>query len=242
MKKPLILFIIGVLLIGVAFISKTQAATEPELDESKTVVEYTATQLYVSYVLKEKVSQSNRQIAIYQKDGKTPIGTSGVMTVGSRQGVFTVNTTYRGTVDVAVVQPLNTGGFVKSGSIQKVPVVAATGTTGTIGGTSGEKRFKDTLFAGPNNDALTAGDYLYRLYVWSVTIAILGATAVIIRAGYVYAVGRGNPSAVASAKELIVNALVGLALLILSYTILRFILGDRVKNQAPPSKPITMLK
>lgn len=93
----------------------------------------------------------------------------------------------------------------------------------------GERQFSDTLFG--FGRPVTAGQYLYNLYIWAVAIAIIAATISIIRAGYVYTMGRGNPSAISSAKEMIVSALVGLALLILSYTILRFVLGSRVSEQ-----------
>ncbi len=254
MNRPLVLFLIGIVLIGAAFLSKAQAA-EPILDAKNTKVEYSGNVLTVKYAFTKPTDQSNEQIALYQKGANigSPIGLSPTVEKGKKQGEFTVTSPYKGQVEVAVVTSLGGGKYAKASTLTTTPVAATvqpntstgtgiqsgsqsgtqTTTTGTIG-KAGEKRFKDTLFAGPNNDAITAGDYLYRLYVWAVTIAILGATAVIIRAGYIYATGRGNPSAITSAKELIVNALVGLALLILSYSILRFILGPRVKNQEPP--------
>jgi hypothetical protein len=78
--------------------------------------------------------------------------------------------------------------------------------------------FKGTLFGD-----VTAGEYVRRLYLWAVGIAILGASIGIMYAGYRYAMGRGNPTEISSAKEIIVNSLVGLALLLLSFTILRFL-------------------
>lgn len=80
-------------------------------------------------------------------------------------------------------------------------------------------QFCNTLFG----DHITAPDYVAKFYTWSVGIAIFGASLMIIYAGYRYTMSRGNPSEISSAKEIIVSSLVGLALLLLSYTILRFI-------------------
>jgi hypothetical protein len=82
-------------------------------------------------------------------------------------------------------------------------------------------QFRDTLFS--PNSSICAKDYLKRLYLWAVGLAILGSSGMIIYAGYKYTVGKGNPTEVSNAKEIIVSTLVGLALLLLSYTILRFL-------------------
>jgi hypothetical protein len=79
--------------------------------------------------------------------------------------------------------------------------------------------FCNTLFG----DKVTAQDYFSRFYAWAVGLAILGASGMIIWAGYRYTTSRGNPSEANAAKEMIISALVGLALLLLSYTILRFL-------------------
>lgn len=79
--------------------------------------------------------------------------------------------------------------------------------------------FCNTLFG----DKVTAQDYLSRFYAWAVGLAVLGAAGMIVWAGYRYTTSRGNPSEANAAREMIVSALVGLALLLLSYTILRFL-------------------
>lgn len=79
--------------------------------------------------------------------------------------------------------------------------------------------FCNTLF-GSN---VTAGGYFLNFYRWAVGIAILGAAVAIVFAGYKYAMSRGNPSEISTAKEIIVSAIVGLVLLLLSFTIARFL-------------------
>ncbi len=88
-------------------------------------------------------------------------------------------------------------------------------------------KFGNTIF-GSN---LCAQDFLTRAYLWAVGVAIIGAAGMIIFAGYRYAVSRGNPAEVNNAREIIISTLVGLALLILSYTILQYF-GVKVKT--PP--------
>lgn len=110
-----------------------------------------------------------------------------------------------------------------------VQAQASKGTTTTVGDQK-QKVFTDTLFGD-----VTANQYFYRMYIWAVSLAVLAATAMVIRAGYIYTAGQGNPSAISSAKEMIINTMVGLALLVLSYTILRFIIGARVQT---PSQSI----
>ncbi len=79
--------------------------------------------------------------------------------------------------------------------------------------------FCNTLFG--NN--VSAGGYFLNFYRWAVTIAIIGAAVAIVFAGYKYAMSRGNPSEISTAKEIIVSAIVGLVLLLLSFTIVRFL-------------------
>lgn len=86
-------------------------------------------------------------------------------------------------------------------------------------------KFGNTVFG---ND-ICAQDFLTRAYLWAVGIAIIGAAGMIIYAGYKYAVSRGNPSEVNNAKEIIISTLVGLALLVVSFTILQFF-GVRVQD------------
>lgn len=96
--------------------------------------------------------------------------------------------------------------------------------SGTNTGSGDGFQFRDTLFGN-----VTAPQYIRSLYIWSVGIAILGASIMMIYAGYKYTASRGNPTELSNAKEIIISSLVGLALLILSFTILRF-LGVNVRN------------
>jgi hypothetical protein len=89
-------------------------------------------------------------------------------------------------------------------------------------------QFCNTLFG----NQITASQYLANLYTWAIGIAVFGASLMIIYAGYKYTTSGGNPSAIGEAKEIIQNALLGLLLLLLSYTILHF-LGINLKNASP---------
>jgi hypothetical protein len=109
--------------------------------------------------------------------------------------------------------------------------------SGADGASTDTFRFKNTLFG----DNITAPQYVRSLYIWSVGIAILGASGMIIYAGYKYTASRGNPSEISNAKEIIISSLVGLALLLLSFTILRF-LGVNVKNATQESVNSTTTK
>lgn len=83
----------------------------------------------------------------------------------------------------------------------------------------GSFTFCETLFG----EKITAAEYLLKAYYWAVGVAIFGAAAAITFAGYKYAMSRGNPSELTSAKEIIISAIIGLVLLLLSYAILRFL-------------------
>jgi hypothetical protein len=85
----------------------------------------------------------------------------------------------------------------------------------------GTFEFNNTLFG--RGSGVTATEYVTRFYRWAVGIAIFASSVGIIWAGYKYALSKGNPTEVGSAKEMIISILVGLGLLILAYTILRFI-------------------
>jgi len=76
------------------------------------------------------------------------------------------------------------------------------------------------------NQNLKVGDFVTLLYKW----VILGigpalAILVMIYAGYVYMTSQGNPDSIKTAKDLIIGALVGLALIILAGVILRNVVG-----------------
>jgi hypothetical protein len=105
-----------------------------------------------------------------------------------------------------------------------------TDTNGTINSQASQTncyKFRNVLFTKSGEDGICADDFLTRAYLWAVGLAILGAVGMIIYAGYKYAVSRGNPSEINNAKEIIISTLVGLALLVLSYTILSY-LGVKV--------------
>jgi len=72
----------------------------------------------------------------------------------------------------------------------------------------------------------SVGSYVTLLYKW----VILGigpalAMLVMIYAGYIYMTSQGNPDSLKTAKDLIIGALVGLALIILAGVILRNLVG-----------------
>lgn len=99
-----------------------------------------------------------------------------------------------------------------------------TGTSAATDCTSGSAsfvngQFCNTLFG----ENVTASQYFANFYRWAVGIAILGAAIAIVFAGYKYAMSKGNPSEISSAKEIIISAIMGLVLLLLSFTIVRFL-------------------
>ncbi len=99
---------------------------------------------------------------------------------------------------------------------------------------SAEYQFCETLFG----DKISAQDYFIKAYYWAVAVAIIGAVGMIIWAGYKYALSKGSPSEIGNAKEMIISAVVGLTLLLLSFVILRF-LGINVVSQAPSATNTT---
>jgi len=69
------------------------------------------------------------------------------------------------------------------------------------------------------------GDYITILYNWIIPFAGGLAVLVLIYAGYLYATSQGNPDSVNRAKELIIGAITGLALIILAGVILHNVIG-----------------
>lgn len=69
------------------------------------------------------------------------------------------------------------------------------------------------------------GHYVELLYKWGIVAATSLAVLVVIYAGYLYAMSQGNPDSTKLAKDLIVGALVGLALIILAGVILKNVVG-----------------
>lgn len=70
-------------------------------------------------------------------------------------------------------------------------------------------------------NAQTVGDYITALYPWVLGVCVSLATLIVIYAGYLYVTSQGNPESTKTAKELIIGALLGLALIILAGVILK---------------------
>ncbi|MCL5407150.1 MAG: pilin [Patescibacteria group bacterium] len=69
------------------------------------------------------------------------------------------------------------------------------------------------------------GDYITLLYKWVLPFAAGLAVLMIIYAGYLYITSQGNPDNIKQAKDYIIGALVGLALIILAGVILKSVIG-----------------
>ncbi len=104
---------------------------------------------------------------------------------------------------------------------RSAPATVASGTnTGGSAVSAGEcYKFSGTLFG----DGICANDYLSKFYAWAVGIAVVGASLMVIFAGYKYTLSRGDPSKITDAKDIIYNVILGLVLLVLSYAILRYL-------------------
>lgn len=97
------------------------------------------------------------------------------------------------------------------GNTTPTPTVQASSATGAT--------FNNTLFG----SGITSVQYFQRLYLWAVGLAFTAATLSIIYAGYLYTMSRGDTTAVNQAKEIIISSLTGVTLLVLSFTILRYL-------------------
>lgn len=73
--------------------------------------------------------------------------------------------------------------------------------------------------------AKNVGEFVSILFKWGVPVATSLAVAVMIYAGYLYMTSQGNPDTIKSAKDYIIGALVGLALIILAGVILKNVIG-----------------
>ncbi|HBF67124.1 MAG TPA: hypothetical protein DDW36_01720 [Candidatus Magasanikbacteria bacterium] len=78
------------------------------------------------------------------------------------------------------------------------------------------------------------GQYVKRLYVLAMGLGVLSAMIVIVHAGLMYAASAGNPEVLGGAKKHIGDAIIGLFLLLGSYTLLYTINPDLV-NLRPPA-------
>lgn len=81
---------------------------------------------------------------------------------------------------------------------------------------TGEEQFRN---------AKSVGEYVTLLYKIGIPICLGLGGLVIIYAGYIYATSQGNPDSIKTAKDFIIGALVGIALIILAGVILRNIIG-----------------
>lgn len=85
------------------------------------------------------------------------------------------------------------------------------------------------------------GAYIGNLYQWAIVIGAGLAVLMIMWAGYIYVISAGDPEAVRQAKDYLWGALLGLALLILTYVIYNTlkISGPEVPATAAPTNPAT---
>lgn len=72
------------------------------------------------------------------------------------------------------------------------------------------------------------GSYITILYKWVLPFCAGLAVLMMIYAGYLYMTSQGNPDNMKQAKDYIISALVGLALIILAGVILRSVIGVKV--------------
>lgn len=78
------------------------------------------------------------------------------------------------------------------------------------------------------NKTTTVGSLVTELYKWAIPLGTALAVLVMIYAGYIYITSQGNPDSVKTAKDLIIGALVGLALIILAGVIMRNVIGGQI--------------
>lgn len=77
------------------------------------------------------------------------------------------------------------------------------------------------------------GDYIKKIYIYLISIGGLIAAILVIKGGFEYVTSTGNSQRVEAAKETIRNAIIGLALLFGSYTLLYTINPDLLKLKLP---------
>ncbi len=77
------------------------------------------------------------------------------------------------------------------------------------------------------------GDYIKKIYLYLIGIGALVATILIIKGGFEWTTSAGNPTRVTSAKSSITGALLGLFLLLGSYTLLYTINPDLLRLKLP---------
>ncbi|NCU38956.1 hypothetical protein EOL96_07990 [Candidatus Saccharibacteria bacterium] len=75
----------------------------------------------------------------------------------------------------------------------------------------------------PKVDADTAVEsILYTVYIWAGIVAVL----VIVIAGYIFVLSKGDQQQVTKARNAIIGAAVGLIVVLFAFAITRFILGN----------------
>lgn len=111
----------------------------------------------------------------------------------------------------------------------------ATGSTASSGGTSsaGTGIQVGAPFPGEGTgSSVTFSRRIQTIINWAAVIGSLLAVYMIVYAGFIYTTSSGNPEALQSAKDQIVGALVGLAMIILIYFLLR-LFGVEVSPSTP---------
>lgn len=89
------------------------------------------------------------------------------------------------------------------------------------------------ITVGDNSVFGNLGDYIKNIYIYLISIGGLIAAILVIKGGFEYVTSTGNSQRVEGAKETIRNALIGLALLLGSYTLLYTINPDLLKLKLP---------
>lgn len=116
------------------------------------------------------------------------------------------------------ISPIPTSGTTPGGNPGSTTNPGTNPSSGT--GNSGDcYKYRNTIFG----DNICADTYFASFYKWAVAVAILAAAIMVIYAGYKYTTSNGNQGVIGEAKEMIISVMVGLLLLLLSYTILKFL-------------------
>ncbi|MEO5949246.1 MAG: hypothetical protein ABIP74_02495 [Candidatus Saccharimonas sp.] len=81
---------------------------------------------------------------------------------------------------------------------------------------------KDIGFTGPTKaDNSTIANLLYPVYFWAGVVAVI----VIIVAGFFFVTSHGDPSLITRAKNAIMGAVIGLAVIFLAFAITAIVIG-----------------
>ena len=88
-------------------------------------------------------------------------------------------------------------------------------------------------FPGEEGKKVDLIEHIYLAHKWATLIGTLIAAFMIIFAGFKYTTSAGNPEGLQDAKDTLIGALIGLAIIILTYLLLQ-VLGARVIGVNPP--------